>query len=165
MPNLLAMSFEGDLSPSFDLRCLHRGRNLPDGWGIGYYPGGEPSATVFKEPAPPAGSVRSQLVKAWEHVLSSVFVLHVRAARWGSIADANTQPFCRTWGKRDWLFVHSGSLDQRLELGDSPLFEPVGSTDTETIFCELMTRVAQRQWRSRSGGQEGSGHHCVQAPW
>ena len=28
------------------------GRALPDGWGIGYYPGGEPSATVLKEPAP-----------------------------------------------------------------------------------------------------------------
>jgi transglutaminase-like putative cysteine protease/predicted glutamine amidotransferase len=148
MPNLLAMSFEGDLSPSFDLRCLQRGRMLPDGWGIGFYPGGEPSASVFKEPAPPPGSVRSMLVKAWEHVASSVFVLHVRAARWGSIADANTQPFCRSWGKRDWMFVHSGSLVQRLEVGESPLFEPVGSTDTETIFCELMTRVAERSWRS-----------------
>jgi transglutaminase-like putative cysteine protease/predicted glutamine amidotransferase len=148
MPNLLAMSFEGDLSPSFDLRCLQRGHMLPDGWGIGFYPGGEPSASVFKEPAPPPGSVRSLLVKAWEHVASSVFVLHVRAARWGSIADANTQPFCRSWGKRDWMFVHSGSLVQRLELGDRPLFEPVGSTDTETIFCELMTRVAERNWRS-----------------
>ena len=35
MPNLLAMSFEGELAPSFDLRCLQPGRTLPDGWGIG----------------------------------------------------------------------------------------------------------------------------------
>ena len=41
MPNLFAMSFEGTLAPSFDLRCLHPGRKPPDGWGIGYYPGGE----------------------------------------------------------------------------------------------------------------------------
>jgi transglutaminase-like putative cysteine protease/predicted glutamine amidotransferase len=147
VPNLLAMSFEGDLSPSFDLRCLQPGRELPDGWGIGYYPGGEPSATVLKEPAPPPGGIRSELVRTWEQVASSVFVLHIRAARWGSLSDANTQPFHRSWGKRDWLFVHSGSLDQRLSLGDSPLFEPVGSTDTETIFCEIMTRVAMRQSR------------------
>ena len=40
MPNLLAMSFEGELAPSFDLRCLRPGQQLPDGWGIGYYPGG-----------------------------------------------------------------------------------------------------------------------------
>jgi transglutaminase-like putative cysteine protease/predicted glutamine amidotransferase len=148
MPNLIAMSFEGELSPSFDLRCLQPGHALPDGWGIGYYPGGDPSATVLKEPAPPAGSVRGQLVRAWEHASSSAFVLHIRAARWGSLSDANTQPFALRWARRDWLFVHAGSLDQRLELGDAPLFEPVGSTDTEAVFCELMTRLARRGWRS-----------------
>src|SRR6266540_2083107 len=148
MPNFLAMSFEGELSPSFDLRCLHHGRVLPDGWGIGFYPGGEPSATVLKEPAPPAGSARSLLVQAWERVAASVFVLHIRAARWGSIADANTQPFSRSWGRRDWLFVHAGSLDQRLELRPGALFEPIGSTDSEAIFCELLARVASDQRRS-----------------
>ena len=56
MPNLLAMSFEGELAPSFDLRCLRPGGKLPDGWGIGYYPGGEPAATVLKEPAPPTAA-------------------------------------------------------------------------------------------------------------
>jgi transglutaminase-like putative cysteine protease/predicted glutamine amidotransferase len=142
------MSFEGELSPSFDMRCLHPGRDLPDGWGVGYYRGGDPSATVLKEPAPGPGSARSLLVKAWEHIASSVFLLHVRAARWGSISDANTQPFSRSWARRDWLFVHSGSLAERVELGPEPLFEPIGSTDTETVFCELMTRIARAGWRS-----------------
>src|SRR5262245_19998625 len=116
MPNFLAMSFEGDLAPSFDLLCLQRGRVLPDGWGIGFYPGNEPSATILKEPAPSAGSARSLMVQAWERVASSVFLLHIRAARWGGIADANTQPFLRSWARRDWLFVHAGSLDRPLEL-------------------------------------------------
>ncbi len=148
MPNLLAMSFEGALSPSFDLRCLRRGEALPDGWGLGFYPGGEHSATVLKEPAPPVGGTRSTLVKAWDHVTSPVVLLHMRAARWGGLSDANTQPFSRSWGKRDWLFVHAGSLEQRLELGPDPLFEPVGSTDTETIFCDLMAKVAGHKWRT-----------------
>src|ERR1700688_1978023 len=80
MPNLFAMSFEGTLAPSFDLRCLHPGRKPPDGWGIRYYPGGEPSASVLKEPAPENGSIRSELVKAWDHLASSVFVVHIRPA-------------------------------------------------------------------------------------
>ncbi len=46
MPNLLAMCFEGELAPSFDMRCLtDDGQSLPDGWGLGYYPAGEPSAS------------------------------------------------------------------------------------------------------------------------
>src|SRR5829696_4334636 len=56
MPNLLAMSFEGELAPSFTLHCLDVGRTLPDGWGLGYYPAGEPSAAILKEPAPTTSS-------------------------------------------------------------------------------------------------------------
>lgn len=147
MPNLLAMSFEGELSPSFDLRCLYPGRPIPDGWGMGYYPGGEPSASVLKEPAPAVGSVRTQLVRAWDHAASSIFLFQVRAARWGSLSDANTQPFSRSFGGCDWMFVHAGSLAQRPETGEGLLFEPVGSTDTEVIFCQLLSRMAGAGWR------------------
>lgn len=147
MPNLLAMSFEGELAPSFRLICLEPGRQLPDGWGLGYYPGGEPSASVLKEPAPAAGSIRGELARAWEHLESSLFVLHIRSARWGAISDANTQPFVRSWGRRDWMICHSGSLDARLAPEAGP-FEPVGSTDTEQIFCSLLNRFVARGWKS-----------------
>jgi transglutaminase-like putative cysteine protease/predicted glutamine amidotransferase len=140
MPNLFAMSFEGALAPSFDLLCLHPGRKPPDGWGLGYYPGGEPSASVLKEPAPVTGSIRSDLVKAWDHLASSIFLVHIRQATWGQNSDANTQPFCRPHGGRDWLFGHAGSLRERLVV-EGP-FEPVGSTDTERVFCDLLGRIA-----------------------
>lgn len=147
MPNLLAMSFEGELAPSFTLRCLDAGRTLPDGWGLGYYPAGEPSAAILKEPAPPQASIRSQLALAWEQVASNVFVLHIRHATWGALSDANTQPFSRTWGRRDWLMAHAGSLDRKEPDVPGP-FEPVGSTDTEQIFCGLLNRFHERGWRS-----------------
>jgi transglutaminase-like putative cysteine protease/predicted glutamine amidotransferase len=148
MPNLLAMSFEGELAPSFDLRCLAAGQKLPDGWGLGYYPGGEPSAVVLKEPAPPQGSIRSQLARAWEHLESSLFVLHIRTATWGANSDANTQPFVRSWGRRDWMMSHAGSLASKLPTDDKGIFEPIGSTDTEQIFCHLMNRFVEKGWRS-----------------
>ncbi len=147
MPNLLAMSFEGELAPSFTLHCLESGRTLPDGWGLGYYPAGEPTAAILKEPAPPQASMRSQLALAWEQVASSLFMLHIRHATWGALSDANTQPFSRTWGKRDWLIGHAGSLDQRLPDVAGP-FEPVGSTDTEQLFCQLLNRCVEQKWRS-----------------
>ncbi len=147
MPNLLALSFEGQVAPSFSLKCLDEGRERPDGWGLGYYPGGEPSATVLKEPAPSAGSIRSELVRVWEHTASSVFLLHIRRARWGGNSNANTQPFARHHGGQEWLFAHSGSLERRLEGPTDIPFEPVGSTDTERLFCELLERMAKRNWR------------------
>jgi transglutaminase-like putative cysteine protease/predicted glutamine amidotransferase len=147
VPNLLAMSFEGELAPSFTLRCLEPGRTLPDGWGLGYYPKGEPSAAILKEPAPPQTSIRSQLALAWEQVASNLFVLHIRHATWGALSDANTQPFARTWGRRDWVMAHAGSLDRKPASVPGP-FEPVGSTDTEEIFCGLLNRFVERGWRN-----------------
>lgn len=148
MPNLLAMSFEGSLTPAFDLHCLDPGRNPPDGWGIACYPGGEPAALVLKEAAPAHGSIRSALVSAWERLESSIFLVHVRTAIWGAITEANTQPFQRAWGRRDWLIAHSGSLERKLE--PPARFEPVGSTDTEQILCDLLARVADGGFRSIS---------------
>jgi transglutaminase-like putative cysteine protease/predicted glutamine amidotransferase len=148
MPNLLAMSFEGELAPSFDMRCLQPGHQLPDGWGLGYYPAGEPSASVLKEPAPSRGSIRGELVKAWEHLESSLFVLHVRTATWGPNTDANTQPFVRCWGGREWMIGHAGSLSSKLQEAFEPPFQPVGATDTEIVFCSLLSRIATRGWRS-----------------
>jgi len=52
---------------------------------------------------------RSQLALAWEQVASNLFVLHIRHATWGALSDANTQPFARTWGRRDWVIAHAGS--------------------------------------------------------
>jgi transglutaminase-like putative cysteine protease/predicted glutamine amidotransferase len=158
MPNLFAMSFEGELAPSFDLRCLDEGGRLPDGWGIGYYPGGEAAASVLKEPAPPSGSIRSEIVKAWEHLEASIFVLHIRTATWGSISAANTQPFHQPYARREWMFAHSGSLKARVELSSEARFEPVGSTDTELIFCELLSWFASRGWRSIGDADFGELH-------
>lgn len=148
MLNLLALSFEGELAPSLDLRCLSPGRKPPDGWGVGYYPGGELAATLLKEAAPQAGSIRSEMVKTWDPLESSIFMMHMRSATWGPITEANTQPFCRSaWG-RDWLLAHSGSLEQRLPIPPGARFEPVGSTDSEALFCRLLDWMQEQGWRS-----------------
>jgi predicted glutamine amidotransferase len=139
MPNLLAMSFEGELAPSFDLRCLGPGAKLPDGWGLAYYPAGEPCAQVLKEPAPAHASIRSELVRAWQHLESSLFVVHVRTATWGRNTDANTQPFVK---EPPWAGFHDRArwLARRSSVR-ARVYEPVGATDSELVFCELLNRA------------------------
>jgi transglutaminase-like putative cysteine protease/predicted glutamine amidotransferase len=145
MPNLLAMSFEGALTPAFDLHCLEPGRTPPDGWGLACYPGGEPAALVLKEATPSEGSLRGALVSTWERLESPIFVVHIRTAKWGALTEANTQPFRRVWGRRDWVIAHSGSLEHKLDLKGR--FEPVGSTDSEQVLCDLLDRAYQRNER------------------
>src|SRR5262249_21666234 len=102
---------------------------------------------ILKEPAPPQASIRSQLALAWEQVASNVFMLHIRAATWGALSDANTQPFARAWRRRDWMIAHAGSLDRKPPEGPGP-FEPVGSTATGAIFCGLLNRFVEHGWKS-----------------
>jgi transglutaminase-like putative cysteine protease/predicted glutamine amidotransferase len=148
VPNLLAMSFEGLLSPSFTLHQPPESQDRPDGWGVGYYGHGEESATVFKEATPPHGERRPVYSPGIEQLASSLFLVQVRWARWGSEDRlSNTQPFARSWRGRDWLFAHAGSLDHRLEVAEQRMFEPVGSTDSELLFCELLNGIADRGWR------------------
>ncbi|NPD27548.1 class II glutamine amidotransferase [Corallococcus exiguus] len=148
MLNMLALSFEGELAPGLDLRCLAPGQKPPDGWGVGYYPGGEFAATVLKEAAPQLHSRRSELVRTWDPLESSLLLLHLRTAAWGPLTEANTQPFVRSaWG-RDWLLAHSGSLEQRLQIAPGARFEPVGSTDSETLFCRFLDWMQEQGWRS-----------------
>lgn len=149
MPNLLAMSFEGLLAPSI---TLHRDpsekpETRPDGWGIGYYGRGENSATLSREATPPSQHRHDSTPDL--DLASSLFLVQVRWARWGSEDSlANTQPFQRSWRGRDWLFAHGGSLDHRIEVAGERLFEPVGSTDSELLFCELLNSIAERRWRN-----------------
>src|SRR3954467_6335362 len=94
------MAFEGELAPSFTLHCLEPGRTPPDGWGLGYYPGGEPSAAILKEPAPPQASIRSQLALAWEKAASSRLCLPPPPPRRGAPAGPNPQACPRAGGPR-----------------------------------------------------------------
>ncbi|MCA9684808.1 MAG: class II glutamine amidotransferase, partial [Myxococcales bacterium] len=104
---------------------------------------------VFKEAAPPHGERRPTYAHGIEQLASSQFIVQVRHARWGSEDRlANTQPFLRSWRGRDWLFAHGGSLEHRLEASAERLFEPVGSTDSELMFCELLNNIADRRWRN-----------------
>ena len=82
--------------------------------------------------------------------------MHIREAQWGSReALANTQPFVRAWGGREWLFTHAGSMRDLLVGENERMFEPVGSTDSESIFCEIMSRMGSH-WKPLLAHRPGS---------
>ena len=76
------------------------------------WPGG-PAGALLKEPVSATHSVRSEILRLWEHLESPLFLIHVRKATWGAPRDENTQPFLRSHGRHDWLFAHGGSLRAR----------------------------------------------------
>lgn len=111
----------------------------PDGWGVAYVDGKD--AGVVREPAPAA---ESPLVKflARSGPASDLVISHVRRATMGARSLANTHPFARRMGGRVHVFAHNGFVPPEGVDQDSVWLQPVGQTDSEILFCNLLRELA-----------------------
>ena len=88
-----------------------RARPRPTAGASATTPAASPRRPCSRSPRRRTARSAAELVKAWEHLESShLRAPHPHAPPGARISDANTQPFPRTWGRRDWLFAHAGSL-------------------------------------------------------
>jgi glutamine amidotransferase len=72
-------------------------------------------------------------------IKSEVVIGHIRQANVGKVCLSNTHPFVRELWGRNWCFAHNGQL-----AGFEPaasFYRPVGDTDSEAAFCDLLNRV------------------------
>lgn len=153
MSHLLALSFDVAASPSIWLGPDRSGVDEPGGtgWGFAWYPEGNESAAVIRDPRPVRETGLTDVLRDWDRFRSTIFVCHVRGAA-KRPTERDTHPFTRAYARRDFMFAHNGQLDpaaaRGLPLGDRPVFEPVGTTDSEHAFCWLLTKIRDRGARA-----------------
>jgi len=144
MCELFAMSSRLPTSVGLSLEVLARrgGAEGPhrDGWGVGYYSG--PEVLLLREAGAASESELARHIE-WDGPLSELVVSHIRLATRGVRALQNTQPFVRELGGRSHLFAHNGELDgvDALPGTRNRRFRPIGSTDSEAVFCGLLSRL------------------------
>ena len=148
MSQILAISSDMTASPGIRLSTATQGAPV-SGLGMAWYPSGDSEAALFKDPTDDADAM-SRMLSDWRRFKSVVFVCHLLTdSRRRSQEDTN--PFRRLHGGRTWLMAHNGSLSAELAgdlatslpLGASPVFTPLGRTDSEHAFCWLMTKVRE----------------------
>ncbi|MEB2871595.1 class II glutamine amidotransferase [Pseudomonas rhizosphaerae] len=142
MCELLGMSANvpTDIVFSFTGLMQRGGRTGPhrDGWGIAFYEGR--GLRLFQDPTASSESEVAQLVQRYP-IKSEVVIGHIRQANVGKVCLANTHPFVRELWGRNWCFAHNGQLagfDPRADF-----YRPVGDTDSEAAFCDLLNRVRE----------------------
>lgn len=142
MCELLGMSANvpTDIVFSFTGLIQRGGRTGPhaDGWGIGFYEGR--GLRLFRDPEPSANSRVAQLVQTIP-IKSTAVIGHIRQANVGAVNLANTHPFVRELWGRNWCFAHNGQLAGFAP--DAGCFRPIGDTDSEATFCDLLNRLAR----------------------
>ena len=140
---LLGMSANTPTDLCFSFTGLTRrgGETGPhkDGWGMAFYEG--KGVRLFHDPEPCATSKIAEFVSHLP-IKSRTAICHIRQANVGNINLANTHPFTREmWGKY-WVFAHNGQLPNFVP--QEGMYEAVGDTDSEAMFCDLMNQVRQR---------------------
>jgi len=111
-----------------------------DGWGIAFFEGR--GVRLFLDPQPSASSPVAELVRNYP-IRSLNVIAHIRKATQGDIGLENTHPFQRELWGRYWIFAHNGNLKDYAPTLDSR-FLPVGSTDSERAFCDILQTLAAR---------------------
>lgn len=144
MCELLALSFEGAVSAAFTFKEFSAGdQENADGWGLGWYP--DRSLAIVKEPRKWRESRHAQFLCDYPGLQSRILIAHIRhQTRGGPSSHADTHPFGREVGGREYILAHNGTLDDRV--WDLPLgpAHPIGGTDSERAFCYLLREIAAR---------------------
>ena len=142
MCELLGMSANvpTDIVFSFTGLMQRGGRTGPhrDGWGIGFYEGR--GLRLFQDPQASSESEVARLVQRYP-IKSEVVIGHIRQANVGKVSLANTHPFVRELWGRNWCLAHNGQLPGFAS--EPGFYRPVGDTDSEAAFCDLLNRVRQ----------------------
>ena len=69
---------------------------------------------------------------------SRIFVSHIRRATAGEAGYVNTHPFYRRFDNKTWVFAHNGTIDFDQLIFPTGEFIPIGTTDSELIFCNRL---------------------------
>lgn len=153
MTQLIAMSFDVATSPSITLMTPGAGSGpiVGAGWGFAWYPGDDLAVSVIRDPRPVGDNRLAAVLRDWDRFRGTSFLCHIRGAA-KRPSEQDTHPFSRPYAGRDFTFAHNGQLDsagtRKLSLGDDPVFEPLGTTDSERAFCWLLTKMREVGARS-----------------
>lgn len=147
---LFAVSIDVISNPYIDFArnaiVEHQGRKV-SGSGIAWYPADDNAAIVVKDPKSFFDLGRPKVIDDKTSFSSTIFMMHLNGASWNPIPQ-DTEPYVKTVGKRDWIWMHQGNLDmQKLRKKnnqiDENFYEPVGNTDSELAFCIILNRIAR----------------------
>ncbi|MCP4296135.1 MAG: class II glutamine amidotransferase [Proteobacteria bacterium] len=146
MCELFALSSNYPTNVSFSLEefALHGGNTGPhkDGWGIAFFEGTD--VRLIKDADAASDSPYLEFIQKYDFQ-SNLVISHIRRATQGDIKLSNTQPFARELCGQMHLFVHNGDLlhIQKNDAFSMKDFHPLGDTDSEYAYCDLMKRMKE----------------------
>ncbi len=144
---ILALNFDCMGSPSISFQAGDSSKALKTpGWGFGWYPNDDYGATIVKDGMAKDSQTLLNTLKDGTGFRSTMFLCKLKGVG-KQYTQHDSQPFRRSFGGYDWLFLHNGELDpvalRELYPDPSGSLEPVGKTDSELAFCFLLAKFVE----------------------
>lgn len=144
---ILALNFDCMGSPSISFAAGEDGKALKTpGWGFGWHPNDDYGASIVKDGMAKDSQTLLNTLKDGTSFRSTMFMCKVKGIG-RQYTQHDSQPFRRSFGGYDWLFMHNGQLDpialRDLYPDPTGILEPVGTTDSELAFCFLLCQLMQ----------------------
>ena len=144
---ILALNFDCMGSPSIFFPAGETSKALKTpGWGFGWYPNDNYGASMVKDGMAKDTQTLLNILKDGTSFRSTMFFCKIKGVG-RQYTQHDSQPFRRSFGGYDWLFLHNGQLNltalRELYPDPSGLLEPVGKTDSELAFCFLLSKFAE----------------------
>ena len=122
------------------------------GWGLAYYCDKSKALRALRDSE---AAATSPIAKSISELRSQNVISHIRFATEGSVCLDNVHPFSRQLFGKDWVFAHNGDVPMfkgthkaNVWLGGTArgkrVFEPIGETDSEALFCAILNSVNAR---------------------
>lgn len=114
----------------------------PDGWGLAHWRSGRARIEKAAEP----GHRSDRLLRLAQETVGDMVLAHVRKATHPAApGPLNTHPFAHGCCGREWVFAHNGMVPAIVGR-PCPLdtCRPVGETDSEFAFCQLLAGIVDR---------------------
>jgi len=143
---LLGLNFNRQINPVFSfIGLMSESHFHSDGWGLAYYPDKSSTAAVFKEPVAGCDSKLAAFIANYQEMKSKIFLSHIRRASAGSLQHSNCHPFTRYFRGGEWVFAHNGTLHGYPSTRKGMAYLPLGKTDSEYVFCKLLSEMKKRK--------------------
>ncbi len=146
---ILALNFDCMGSPSISFPADESSKTVKTtGWGFGWYPNDDYGASIVKDGMAKDSQTLLDTLKDGTSFRSTMFACKVKGIG-RQYTQHDSQPFRRSYGGYDWLFLHNGQLDsdalEELYSHSDPsgLFQPIGKTDSEMAFCFLLGKFLE----------------------
>lgn len=118
---------------------------------MAWYPDAEQrdfTAQVIKTSASAMNDKLAEFLSQEQVVSSANIIAHIRYKTNGAATHGNTHPFVRNFKKRELVFAHNGVLVNEDLSFTSQSYAPMGGTDSERGFCQLLNAMKAHGWRT-----------------